>query len=159
MFKKIAGVTNARKVYPGLKNIKNVKDIPGLSRAAWEPDAEYLVSRPSPRQKSPLYLYMKKIVQQMGENTHSWPFVEPVAGVPDYYLVIKQPMDLRTIDENIEAGKYNTLKEFKDDISLIWTNCRLYNEDGSTYVKCANKLEKWYKEKSKILQIEMAIVD
>ena len=158
MFKKIADITNARVVYPGLKSIKKVEEIPGLERACWIPDADYLVSRPSPRQKSPLYLYMKKIVEQMLECTHSWPFVEPVAGVPDYYLVIKQPMDLRTLDENIDQGKYSLLKEFKEDVALIWGNCRLYNEDGSTYVKCANKLEKYFKEKSKILEIEMAIV-
>jgi histone acetyltransferase len=107
---------------------------------------------------------MKKLITELQDNTHSWPFVEPVAGVPDYYEVIKNPMgevvfntDLRTLSENIENNKYNTLDEFKNDVNLIWTNCRTYNEDGSTYVKCANKLEKWFKERCKILQIEMAI--
>lgn len=42
---------------------------------------------------------MKKLLDEMHvkfvfiqDNTHSWPFVEPVAGVANYYDVIKNPM-------------------------------------------------------------------
>jgi histone acetyltransferase len=66
---------------------------------------------------------------------------------------------------NIEANKYNNVDDFVSDVELIWINCRTYNQDGSTYVKwyikidsSANKLEKFFKEKMKILKIEMGIV-
>lgn len=91
-----------------------------------------------------MYIFMKKIIAELQENTHSWPFVEPVAGVADYYNIIKNPMgyfsvglslDLRTLDENVESNKYISVNEFGNDVDLIWINCRIYNQDGSTYVK------------------------
>lgn len=140
VFKKLCENTNSRTVYPGIKwkpgqTSIDPAEIPGLKEAGWIPNATYLSHRPEPRQRSPLYLFMKKLLSELQENTHSWPFVEPVAGVADYYDVIKNPMDLRTLNENIDANKYNSVLEFKNDVDLIWINCRTYNEDGSTYVK------------------------
>lgn len=40
-------------------------------------------------------------------------------------------MDLGTIKRGIEAGKYETVDEVAHDIRLVWTNCMLYNRDGS----------------------------
>jgi histone acetyltransferase len=169
VFKKISDHTNSKKVYPGLvwkegQETMDPSEIPGLEEAGWIPNATHLAHRPAPRQRGPLYIFMQKVLAEMHENTHSWPFVEPVAGVADYYDVIKNPMDLRTMGENLEANKYNTVEEFVNDINLIWNNCRIYNQDGSTYVKwyymltSANKLEKWFKERFKILRIEMGIL-
>jgi hypothetical protein len=35
---------------------------------------------------------MKKLIEEMHENSNSWPFIKPVSGVQDYYDVIKYPM-------------------------------------------------------------------
>ena len=78
---------------------------------------------------------MKKVITEMQEHPQAWPFLVPVSGVPDYYNVIKQPMDLKTLDENLEEEKYQTTDVFERDVYLIFTNCRGYNEDGTTYVK------------------------
>ncbi|KAI8901151.1 hypothetical protein BC833DRAFT_536072 [Globomyces pollinis-pini] len=163
VFKKIKEATlNSAKVYKGIDfGVSGSLDpnlVPGLRDAGWVPNAGLMSHRPTPRHRGPLYIFMKKLLDELHESTHSWPFVEPVAGVPDYYDVIKNPMDLRTLAENIESNKYQTVEEFTNDVNLIWTNCRLYNQDGSTYVKCASKLEKWFKERFKILQIEMRVV-
>lgn len=96
VFKKIADHTLATIVYPGIdfgdrKSI-DPSEIPGLKEAGWLPNASHLSSRPQPRQRGPLYLFMKKLLAELQENTHSWPFVEPVAGVADYYDIIKNPM-------------------------------------------------------------------
>ena len=85
---------------------------------------------------------MKKMVNELQENNNAWPFIEPVSGVADYYEVIKEPMgffiiiiDLRTLEEHVEADKYTTTDQFYKDVDLIYTNCRTYNADGSAYVK------------------------
>lgn len=100
-----------------------------------------------PKVRGPFYLIMKKIVAEMQEHAAAWPFLVPVSGVPDYYNVIKEPMgtslkyliniqkDLKTLDENLEEEKYQNLDQFQRDATLIFTNCRSYNEDGTTYVK------------------------
>jgi ATPase family AAA domain-containing protein 2 len=39
--------------------------------------------------------------------------------VPDYFEVIKEPMDLETMLHKIERGVYQTKEQFRDDILLI----------------------------------------
>ena len=51
-------------------------------------------------------------------------------------------MDLGTVKKNLHDNVYPTIKEFLDDINLIWTNCRTYNQSGSDIVKMANHCEK-----------------
>lgn len=54
---------------------------------------------------------------------------------PNYHLIIKEPMDLGTVQKKI--GTYNTYKEFKRDLDLIWDNCIKYNA-GPYFIRCAN---------------------
>ena len=102
-----------------------------------------------------LYICLKKIIAEASANSASWPFMLPVAGVPDYYTVIKEPMDLKTLDDLVEKEVYKTIDEFATDLQKIFANCRAYNEDQSQYVKCANKLEKFCNEKIYRLRKEM----
>ena len=57
------------------------------------------------------------------------PFEKPVSltDFPDYSSVISQPMDLSTIDTNIEKGLYQTPDDFELDVMLIFDNCEKYN--------------------------------
>lgn len=50
---------------------------------------------------------------------------------PDYYKVILEPMDLRTIDYNIRSEKYMTEDAMVEDMKLMFRNARHYNEEGS----------------------------
>lgn len=49
----------------------------------------------------------------------------------DYLEVIKTPMDLGTIKSRIENNYYNHHEDIANDVRLVWTNCMLYNRDGS----------------------------
>ena len=91
------------------------------------------------------------------DHNSSWPFAQPVGGVPDYYDVIKEPMDLKTLEDKVEADAYTSLDEFVKDTNKIFNNCRVYNEDGTTYVKCANKLEKFFLDRLEALRRESGI--
>ena len=53
-------------------------------------------------------------------------------GVPTYFDIIKNPMDLQTIINKLKDPKtgqrvYNDPREFSADMRLIWHNCRIYN--------------------------------
>lgn len=63
-------------------------------------------------------------------------------GLLDYPQIVKNPMDLGTIKENIMSGKYSTYEEVFNDIQLIWDNCKLYNMLGSEIYKVCEKMEK-----------------
>lgn len=70
---------------------------------------------------------------------------------PNYYEVIKNPMDLSIVQKKI--GKYRTFQEFKADLDLIWSNCLEFNE-GKYYIDCATKM----REVVSTLEIEMEAV-
>lgn len=50
---------------------------------------------------------------------------------PDYYKIILEPMDLRTIEHNIRSDKYLTEDSMVADMKLMFRNARHYNEEGS----------------------------
>lgn len=50
---------------------------------------------------------------------------------PDYYKIIQEPMDLRTIEHNIRTERYNNEDALMDDMKLMFRNARHYNEEGS----------------------------
>jgi len=68
---------------------------------------------------------------------HQWssPFlvpVDPVAlGIPDYFKVIKTPMDLSTVTTRLNTGQYENAKDFEVDIRQIFKNCYKFNPSGS----------------------------
>ena len=65
-----------------------------------------------------------------------WLFAEPVdpvkLGLPDYFHVIKQPMDFRTIGEKLSNGVYTWPNQFKADMELVFRNCTAYNPPGDS---------------------------
>ncbi|ODV92177.1 hypothetical protein CANCADRAFT_13900, partial [Tortispora caseinolytica NRRL Y-17796] len=48
---------------------------------------------------------------------------------PNYYNVIKTPMDLSTVMKKLKTFQYKSKSEFVDDLMLIWKNCLIYNAD------------------------------
>jgi hypothetical protein len=55
---------------------------------------------------------MSQLTTDLKKHKDSWPFLEPVSGVADYYNVIKDPMDLRTLGTKVDEGAYETLDEY-----------------------------------------------
>ncbi|EJU03785.1 hypothetical protein DACRYDRAFT_64824, partial [Dacryopinax primogenitus] len=68
-------------------------------------------------------------------------FHEPVdrADVPDYYLIVKNPMDWTRIEEKIKDHEYMNVDEFGDDVNLVVDNAMLYNAPNSVHYKSAMK--------------------
>ncbi|XP_070815736.1 polybromo 1, like isoform X5 [Chaetodon trifascialis] len=70
---------------------------------------------------------------------------------PDYYKVILEPMDLKTIEHNIRNERYATEEALMDEMKLMFRNARHYNEEGSQVYNDADILEKILKDKRKEL--------
>ncbi|XP_076870384.1 polybromo 1, like isoform X1 [Brachyhypopomus gauderio] len=70
---------------------------------------------------------------------------------PDYYQIILEPMDLRTIEHNIRAERYSNEEALMGDMKLMFRNARHYNEEGSQVYNDSDVLEKLVKEKQKEL--------
>ena len=56
--------------------------------------------------------------------------VDPVAlGIPTYVHIIKEPMDLRTIENKMNAGSVDTPEEFARLVRLVFENAMTFNVD------------------------------
>lgn len=143
---RFTNITHCNTVYPGLTifkaggKITRATDIPGINETTYIHET-----------KSGLTETMREILNKVKNHTCSWPFLEPVDGneVPDYYEVIKNPMDLSTIESRINSGYYRTRDIYVSDFRLIFDNCRTYNSEATEYYGCANKLEEYFKTLSK----------
>jgi bromodomain-containing factor 1 len=73
--------------------------------------------------------------------------VDPVAlNIPNYFQIIKKPMDLKTMTEKLEDGKYRSGKDVEKDMRQIVVNSELFN-GVSLVTQCAQELETLFKEK------------
>jgi histone acetyltransferase len=117
-------------------------DIPAIKESGWSPDMDELARQP---RHGPNYNQLLHLLNDMQNHNSSWPFIHPVNKdeVADYYEVIKEPMDLETMETNLENDKYQTPEDFIRDAKLIFNNCRKYNNESTPYAKSANKLEKF----------------
>ncbi|XP_036911647.1 protein polybromo-1 isoform X15 [Sturnira hondurensis] len=75
---------------------------------------------------------------------------------PDYYAIIKEPIDLKTIAQRIQNGSYKSIHAMAKDIDLLAKNAKTYNEPGSQVFKDANSIKKIFYMKKAEIEHEMA---
>ncbi|XP_064288503.1 protein polybromo-1 isoform X29 [Passer domesticus] len=76
---------------------------------------------------------------------------------PDYYAIIKEPIDLKTISQRIQNGTYKSIHAMAKDIDLLAKNAKTYNEPGSQVFKDANAIKKIFNmKKAEIEHSELA---
>ncbi|XP_029950478.1 nucleosome-remodeling factor subunit BPTF isoform X3 [Salarias fasciatus] len=97
------------------------------------------------------YEGLRRILRSLQTHKMAWPFLEPVDtnDAPDYYRVIKEPMDLSTMEERLQKREYVKLTEFVADMTKIFDNCRYYNPSDSPFYQCAEVLENFFVQKLK----------
>ncbi|XP_075969552.1 nucleosome-remodeling factor subunit NURF301 E(bx) isoform X2 [Anticarsia gemmatalis] len=94
---------------------------------------------------------LKRLVKQIQLHKNAWPFMEPVdpREAPTYYKVIKEPMDLQSVERKVNEQIYSTLSEFIGDMTKIFDNCRYFNPKDSEFYRCAEGLEAFFAQKIK----------
>ncbi|KAG8818496.1 hypothetical protein FRC17_010811 [Serendipita sp. 399] len=99
--------------------------------------------------KSGLSSQEKKMIDAILKrvNTHpaaAW-FLHPVdpvsQGIPTYFDVVKNPMDLSTMASKLKTGKYSNRQDFADDFKLMLSNALLFNPVGTPPYDDALKVE------------------
>eukprot|EP00518_Triparma_eleuthera_P023025 CAMPEP_0197561066 /NCGR_PEP_ID=MMETSP1320-20131121/24424_1 /TAXON_ID=91990 /ORGANISM="Bolidomonas sp., Strain RCC2347" /LENGTH=1070 /DNA_ID=CAMNT_0043122669 /DNA_START=36 /DNA_END=3244 /DNA_ORIENTATION=- len=73
----------------------------------------------------------RSMINKLLNDQYADPFsqaVDPVAlGLPDYFDVVKRPMDLGTVKKKVDKGAYPDVQSFEDDVRLVFSNAILYN--------------------------------
>ncbi|OHT12483.1 Bromodomain containing protein [Tritrichomonas foetus] len=92
------------------------------------------------------YKYCKQITDKLYHHPLALLFLKPVDpitdGCPDYFDVIKEPMDLRTVKEKLNGCKYESSFQWRNDVMKIWENSIKYNAKHILIKKITEKLKK-----------------
>ena len=107
-----------------------------------------------PDSNTPLYdcwdKAAKRLINSLWRCSSAQIFHNPVdpdrLGIPDYFEVVKEPIDLGTIKQRINHNQYFMMKEVVDDIQKCFDNCLLYNgEDSPAGQRCLTVMEEFKK--------------
>ena len=120
----------------------------------------------------PIWEQCATILNGLLQHRNAYLFSRPVDpirdGVPNYFEVIKKPMDLGTIKrklalnerrrhEPFKSSMYRTPDEFKADVNLVWENCFLYNPPGYQVHDMGAALKTDFERRWRALRIENAV--
>ena len=120
-------------------------DPPSTSTSAQPSQAKYSTEPLTECQKDFLVEKMKNLKKVK----NSVPFLKPVDPValnlPRYPEIIKNPMDLSTMDSKLKEGKYTSVQNFVDDFDLIISNARTFNGDHHEVTMCGKNMEAYFR--------------
>ncbi|CAF0773289.1 unnamed protein product [Rotaria sp. Silwood1] len=96
------------------------------------------------------------LIDQLLAHKMSWPFQKPVdvKDVPNYYKIIKDPMDLTTLKTKVLNNKFRTICDFIRDVNKIFNNCRQFNPIDSAFSQCANVVDNCFRQLLENLMIK-----
>lgn len=108
--------------------------------------------------KKPWEKLGKKLLNTLWRVNQAWVFHEPVDPVklncPDYFEIVKQPMDFGTIKKKLNNNYYANTDEFLKDIELVFSNCKLYNPPESYVVSICNQVLALYQSQIRQLGLD-----
>ncbi|CEG37071.1 Transcription initiation factor TFIID, subunit BDF1 and related bromodomain proteins [Plasmopara halstedii] len=85
---------------------------------------------------------VNRLLKEEAADLFSRPVNPELDGCPDYLSVITHPMDLGTIRSRVESNYYQKWNLFKEEVELVWRNCRTFNAPDTLVVQFANELSK-----------------
>ncbi|XP_058175665.1 bromodomain adjacent to zinc finger domain protein 1A [Anopheles ziemanni] len=95
------------------------------------------------------------LIDDILKHPDSWPFNRPVSAkeVPDYYKVIKNPMDFARVKSKLNMGDYKINEQMLADVQLVFRNCDLYNTDETDVFTVGRNLERYVVKRCKELSL------
>lgn len=104
-------------------------------------------------------VFMKQceaLLKKLMQHQYGWVFNTPVdvvkLNIPDYYTVIKHPMDLGTIKSKITSSEYSSVLDFVADVRLTFSNAMTYNPPANHVHIMADTLRKFFELRWKVIE-------
>ena len=100
--------------------------------------------------KEPVEFYRRceTILGFLKKHKNGYPFLEPVdpevLGIPDYFTIIKEPMDFSKVDKRLKSGFYKSFGEFENDIHKIWDNALTYNKPDTQIYHMTTEISNYF---------------
>ncbi|KAJ2259584.1 hypothetical protein GGI01_003552 [Coemansia sp. RSA 376] len=91
------------------------------------------------------YERARAVLGKLKRDERCWPFLKPVdpvaLGVPTYFDLVKNPMDMSTIQKKLAKKSYRHVAEFVADIQLIIDDCFLFNIPDTPVHDCGKAIQ------------------
>ena len=153
-----ANFTLKEKIKLGWKEVEKIPIVTAIiHQQLMEKEASFEVTvepkdgkwKPATRRLTNKLILMKEyVLKPIWEHQLAWPFKAPVdtieLGIPDYFDIIKRPMDLGTIRERFENYFYRSSGEAMADFAQVFANCFKYNNPEHDIVAMGKELERFY---------------
>lgn len=96
------------------------------------------------------------LLKRVMSHQYAWVFNSPVdvvkLNIPDYFTIIKHPMDLGTVKSKLASGAYSSPLEFVADVRLTFTNATAYNSPENDVHIMAVTLSKFFEVRWKTIE-------
>ncbi|KAK9067358.1 hypothetical protein SSX86_014685 [Deinandra increscens subsp. villosa] len=103
----------------------------------------------------------ESLLKKLMSHQHGWVFNKPVdvvaLKIPDYFNVIKKPMDLGTIKAKLGSGNYSSPFQFLADVRLTFSNAMTYNPPGNDVHIMADVLRKFFELRWKPIEKKLSV--
>jgi hypothetical protein len=103
-----------------------------------------------------------EMLKEMFKHPQSVWFLEPVdpvkLNIPDYPLIVKEPMDLGTIKSNLERNIYAGPEGFAEHVRLVFKNALTYNQmrDHPVHI-AAREMSSRFEERYRLLLSQLGL--
>ncbi|KAF1329179.1 Histone acetyltransferase, partial [Globisporangium splendens] len=102
---------------------------------------------------------LEGLLKGMMEHKFGWVFsspVDPVAlGIPNYFKIIRRPMDLGTIKKKLDLGIYKNIHQFAADVRLTFNNAKTYNSEEQDVYNLAKDMLADFNAEVRKLEVEV----
>ncbi|XP_054794111.1 transcription factor GTE8-like isoform X2 [Prosopis cineraria] len=103
------------------------------------------------------------LLKRLMNHQYAWVFNTPVdvvkLNLPDYFTIIKHPMDLGTVKGKITSGAYSSPLEFVADVRTTFSNAMTYNPPGNDVHIMADTLSKYFEVRWKAIEKKLPRTD
>jgi Bromodomain/Bromodomain extra-terminal - transcription regulation len=103
------------------------------------------------------------LLKRLMSHKHAWVFSTPVDvvkfNIPDYYDIIKHPMDLGTIKTKFASGAYTSASNLVADVRLTFTNAMTYNPPTNSVHIMADTMSKFFETRWKPIEKKLTIAE
>lgn len=117
-------------------------------------DLAYHHARPKNKKFATELKFCEEVLNEL-TKTVKYPFagpfqvpVDPVAlGIPNYFAIVKKPMDLSTVNKKLKEGSYTHAADFEKDVRLMLNNCFKFNPPGNIVHSMGLQLQTLFNDK------------
>ncbi|XP_023530517.1 transcription factor GTE8 isoform X1 [Cucurbita pepo subsp. pepo] len=105
----------------------------------------------------------EQLLKRLMSHQYAWVFNTPVdvvkLNLPDYFTVIKHPMDLGTVKSKLSSGAYSSPLDFLADVKLTFSNAMTYNPPGNDVHIMADVLNSYFDMRWKAIEKKLPKTD